>query len=157
MVDTVRFASRAGITDFEETGEFAPKFDEAGLIPAIAVDAANGGVLMFAWMNAEALALTLDTGQAHFYSRSRSRLWRKGETSGETLEVAEILTDCDQDVVLLEVRPAGRGAACHTGRRSCFYRRVVRDGVRFRLAPTGEDPLFDPARVYRRHGDADDT
>jgi phosphoribosyl-AMP cyclohydrolase len=155
MVESVRFASRAGIADIEETGEFAPRLDAAGLIPAIAVDAAKGGVLMVAWMNAEALALTLETGSAHFFSRSRQRLWRKGETSGEALSVVRVLTDCDQDVILLEVRPEGRGAACHTGRRTCFYREVVSEGGSHRLVSTGDAPLFDPARVYRQDGEDD--
>ena len=106
----------------EETSEFQPKFDSAGLIPAIVTDAADGTVLMFAWMNAEALRLTQETGFAHFWSRSRQALWKKGETSGHFLEVSEILTDCDQDVLQLKVKP--RGQACHTGRRGCFYRRL---------------------------------
>lgn len=103
-----------------------PRFDEAGLISAIITDASGGGVLMFAHMNAEALRLTLETGEAHFWSRSRKALWRKGETSGNRLLVQEIRTDCDQDVLWIAVRLDG-DAACHTGRRSCFYRRVVRD------------------------------
>ena len=107
----------------EETNEFQPKFDSAGLIPAIVTDAADGTVLMFAWMNAEALRLTRETGFAHFWSRSRQALWKKGETSGHFLEVSDILTDCDQDVLQLKVKP--QGPACHTGRRSCFYRRLV--------------------------------
>ncbi len=101
---------------------FQPKFDADGLIPAIVTDAASGGVLMFAWMNAEALALTMETRVGHFWSRSRGRLWKKGEDSGNVLDVAEILTDCDQDVVWLKVRVQGDGVACHTGARSCFYR-----------------------------------
>lgn len=106
----------------EETSEFEPKFDSAGLIPAIVTDAADGTVLMFAHMNAEALRLTRETGFAHFWSRSRGRLWKKGETSGNVLEVHEILTDCDQDVLQIKVKP--QGPACHTARRSCFYRRL---------------------------------
>jgi phosphoribosyl-AMP cyclohydrolase len=112
----------------EETLEFQPRFDANGLIPAIVTDAGNGTVLMFAFMNAEALRLSQETGFAHFWSRSRKALWKKGETSGETLRVVEMLTDCDQDVLQLKVAPQGRGITCHTGRRSCFYRRV--DGGR---------------------------
>jgi len=129
----------------EETREFRPRFDEHGLIGTIVTDAADGCVLMFAFMNAEALKLTRETGFAHFWSRSRGRLWKKGESSGEALRVAEILVDCDQDVLQMKVKPEGRGAACHTGRRSCFYRRL--DGTD--LVDTGSAPLFDPAEVYK--------
>jgi phosphoribosyl-AMP cyclohydrolase len=106
----------------EETTSFAPRFGSDGLIAAILADSATAEVLMFAWMNEDALALTLKTGEAHFWSRSRKRLWRKGETSGEVFAVVEILTDCDQDALLLRAEARGVGAACHTGRRSCFYR-----------------------------------
>lgn len=109
----------------EETARFEPRFGPDGLIAAILADAATSEVLMFAWMNREALALTLDTGEAHFWSRSRQKLWRKGETSGEVFAVVEILTDCDQDALLLRAKARGRGAACHTGRRSCFYRALA--------------------------------
>ncbi|MFM8746605.1 MAG: phosphoribosyl-AMP cyclohydrolase [Aestuariivirga sp.] len=111
-------------SDLEETLAFQPRFDANGLIPAIVTDAGDGTVLMFAFMNAEALRLSQKTGLAHFWSRSRQSLWKKGETSGETLRIVEILTDCDQDVLQVKVAPQGRGLACHTGRRSCFYRRV---------------------------------
>ncbi len=106
----------------------APRFDAAGLIAAIAADAATGEVLMLAWMNAEALHLTLKTGEAHYYSRSRQGLWKKGETSGQVQSVREVRIDCDQDAVLLKVEVAGDGGACHTGHRSCFYR-VVEAGA----------------------------
>ena len=110
----------------EEGAAFTPRFDSAGLIPAIVTDAAGSGVLMFAYMNAEALRLTIETGEAHFWSRSRGSLWRKGETSGNRLVVEELLTDCDQDVVWVKARLSG-DAACHTGRPSCFYRRIRED------------------------------
>ncbi len=129
----------------DETTVFQPRFDAQGLIPAIVTDSGDGTVLMFAHMNAEALKFTLDTGIAHFWSRSRGKLWKKGETSGEVLAVAEILTDCDQDVVQIKVHPQGRGAACHTGRKSCFYRRIENGKLTF----TGGPPLFDPAEVYK--------
>ena len=103
----------------------APRFDANGLIAAIATHADTGEVLMFAWMNAEALRRTLDTGEAHYWSRSRNELWRKGESSGQVQRIAEIRFDCDQDAVLLKVRPQGDGGACHVGFRSCFYRVVV--------------------------------
>ena len=105
----------------------APKFDANGLIAAIATHAETGEVLMFAWMNAEALARTLQTGEAHYFSRSRNELWHKGASSGQVQAVAEIRIDCDQDAVWLKVRPGGDGGACHTGARSCFYR-VIADG-----------------------------
>lgn len=95
-------------------------FDSRGLIPAVAQDASTGEVLMVAWMNAESLRLTLETGQAHFWSRSRNALWRKGATSGNVLRIEEIRVDCDADTLLLRVHPAG--PACHTGARSCFFR-----------------------------------
>ncbi len=116
--------------ELEEGRVFAPRYDSAGLIGAIVTDAAGGGVLMFAYMNAEALRLTLETGEAHFWSRSRQALWRKGETSGNRLLVEEVRTDCDQDVLWVSVKLSGE-AACHTGRRSCFYRRVTPDGLKF--------------------------
>ena len=117
-----------------ERGErLTPRFDANGLIAAIAVHADSGEVLMLAWMNAEALKLTLDTGQAHYFSRARQRLWKKGETSGQIQIVAEVRVDCDQDALLLKVRPQGDGGACHVGYRSCFYR-LVEDGA-LTLAP----------------------
>jgi len=101
-------------------------FDAGGLIPAIAQDAVSGRILMFAWMNRESLALTSQTGFAHYWSRSRGRLWRKGEESGHRQRVAEIRLDCDEDVILLQIEQVG-GIACHTGRQSCFYRRLEGD------------------------------
>lgn len=108
---------------------FTPRFDADGLIAAIASDAATGEVVMFAWMNAEALRRTIDTGTAHYYSRSRRKLWMKGEESGNVQTVIEMRTDCDQDVVLLKVRTGGEGKNCHTGARSCFYRTIEHDGA----------------------------
>jgi len=109
----------------EEGSVFSPRFDANGLITAVVTDARDGALLMVAHMNAEALALTLETGFAHYWSRSRRTLWKKGETSGNFQEVVEIRTDCDQDAVQLRVNVAGDGATCHTGRRSCFYRSVL--------------------------------
>ena len=107
-----------------ETGSaFLPKFDAQGLLTAVAVDAANGEVLMVAFMDSEALEKTRETGLAHFHSRSRGRLWMKGETSSHVLRVEEIRVDCDQDALVLRVTPVG--PACHTGAASCFYRRLV--------------------------------
>jgi phosphoribosyl-AMP cyclohydrolase len=111
----------------ERGAVLAPSFDANGLIAAIAQHAQTGEVLMLAWMNAEALRLTLDTGEAHYFSRARQALWRKGETSGQVQKVVEARVDCDQDAVLLKVLPQGDGGACHVGFRACFYR-VVEDG-----------------------------
>lgn len=108
----------------EEGTAFTPRFDASGLLTAVVTDQADGMLLMVAHMNAEALELTLSTRIAHFWSRSRGSLWKKGETSGNVLTVTEISTDCDQDTVWLKVRVEGDGVACHTGRRSCFYRIV---------------------------------
>jgi phosphoribosyl-AMP cyclohydrolase len=114
--------------DALEHGEvLAPRFDANGLIAAVATHADTGELLMLAWMNAEALAKTLGTGEAWYFSRSRGELWRKGATSGQIQQVVEARIDCDQDAVWLKVRPQGDGGACHTGARSCFYR-VIEDG-----------------------------
>ena len=110
----------------DTTDRFLPRFDAAGLVTAIVTDADSHVLLMVAHMNEEAIAKTRETGQAHFWSRSRGSLWRKGETSGNGLTMVEMRVDCDQDALLLRVKPAG--PACHTGRRSCFYRRVEADG-----------------------------
>jgi phosphoribosyl-AMP cyclohydrolase len=112
----------------EHGAAITPRFDANGLIACVATHAVTGEVLMLAWMNAEALRLTLETGQAHYFSRSRQALWKKGETSGHIQTVRELSIDCDQDAVWIKVEPLGDGGACHTGARSCFYR-VYRDGA----------------------------
>jgi len=122
------FPAAADKTELERGRLLAPRFDEQGLVAAIAVDADSGEVLMLAWMDAQALRLTLETGEAHYYSRSRQALWKKGETSGQIQTVVEARVDCDQDAVLLKVRVGGDGGACHVGFRSCFYR-VVENGA----------------------------
>jgi phosphoribosyl-AMP cyclohydrolase len=119
------FAPRGTTADVEAGLRLQPRFDANGLIPAIVTDATSGEVLMLAWMNAAALQLTLESRIGHFWSRSRGRLWKKGEESGNVLRVAEILTDCDQDAIWLKVVVEGAGVACHTGARSCFYRALV--------------------------------
>lgn len=111
----------------EEGTAFSPRFDANGLVTAVVTDAEDGTLLMVAHLNAEALAFTLDTGIAHYWSRSRRELWKKGETSGNVQHVVEIRTDCDQDAIWFKVRVAGDNVSCHTGRRSCFYR-VLRSG-----------------------------
>lgn len=121
----------------EESGRFTPRFGPDGLMPCIAVDAADGDVLMMAWMNEEALRRTLETGFVHYWSRSRQALWKKGESSGALQQVIEIGTDCDQDVLLVRVAVRERAGTCHTGRPSCFYRRVP-------LGPGPVERSFDP-------------
>lgn len=122
------FPVAASTAELERGTTLAPRFNADGLIAAVATDADSGEVLMFAWMNAQALKLTLDTGEAHYWSRSRGELWHKGATSGQVQIIAEVRIDCDQDAVWLKVRPQGDGGACHVGFRSCFYR-VVEDGA----------------------------
>lgn len=132
----------------EEGTAFAPRFDAHGLITVVTIEADTNAVLMVAHMNAETLSLTIETGIAHYWSRSRQSIWKKGETSGELQEVVELRTDCDQDCLVMTVRQTGRGAACHTGRKSCFYRRISFNGTQARLEDTGLPRLFDPKAVY---------
>lgn len=137
-------------TDVEAGTVFAPRFDSSGLVTAITVEAGSNAVLMVAHMNADAIAETLRSGYATYWSRSRQTLWKKGESSGELQELVEMRTDCDQDALVLVVNQTGRGAACHTGRKSCFYRKVeTRDGKPV-LVDSGDAPLFDPDDVYGR-------
>lgn len=117
----------------EHGGVFSPQFDANGLLSAVVTDAASGGLLMLAHMNVQALGLSIETGIAHFWSCSRNCLWKKGEKSGNILHIMEIRTDCDQDALWLKVRPDGRGVACHTGARSCFYRKLEMDQGILRL------------------------
>ena len=134
----------------EEGSVFSPRFDAGGLVTAVVTDAADGMLLMVAHMNAEALALTVETGVAHYWSRSRKSLWKKGETSGNLQRVVELRTDCDQDAIWLKVKVAGHDATCHTGRRSCFYRTVGLVDGKIALAGDGSEPLFDAETTYRR-------
>ncbi len=139
----------SGREELEEGSAFTPRFDDKGLIPAICTDASTGEVLMFAWMNREALEISVQSRTACYWSRSRGKLWRKGETSGNTQEIVEIRTDCDQDVVWLSVKQTS--GACHTGRKSCFYRSVplgagTLDDVE--LAPADAERLFNPKDIY---------
>ena len=122
------------------------RYDRHGLVPAIAQDADNGQVLMVAWMNQEALNHTLQTGKATFWSRSRGKLWCKGEQSGHTLNVKQLLLDCDQDVILLQCRLSAGAGACHVGYRSCFYRAIA-DEEHLRFVA---QPVFDPEQVYKK-------
>ena len=135
--------------ELEEGTTFAPRFDAHGLLTVVTIEAGTNDVLMLAHMNAEALSLTLETGIAHYWSRSRGKLWKKGETSGELQEVVELRTDCDQDAIVLTVRQTGRGAACHTGRKTCFYRRAIPGPDGTVLEDLGLPRLFNPDDVYR--------
>ncbi|MBS7535514.1 phosphoribosyl-AMP cyclohydrolase [Ancylobacter sonchi] len=142
----------------EEGDRLSPKFDADGLVTAVAVDAGDGEVLMLAHMNAQALALTIETGFAHYYSRSRRKLWKKGEESGHLQRVVELRIDCDQDAVLMRVEMAGSGAACHTGHRSCFFRSVplgAPPSPELKLTVNDGGKLFDPQQVYGTPGKTD--
>jgi phosphoribosyl-AMP cyclohydrolase len=147
---TAKFARPRSTQDAEEGRAFTPKFDADGLVTCVATDATNGDVLMVAHMNADALAKTIASGEAWYFSRSRQKLWKKGETSGHVQRVVEMRVDCDQDAVWIKVEQAGAGA-CHTGRRSCFYRAVPlgQDGA-FKLEFRDDDKTFDPGAVYAR-------
>jgi len=136
-------------SQLEEGSALTPRFDAHGLVTAVVTDARDGELLMVAHMNAEALALTLSTGIAHYWSRSRNSLWKKGETSGNLQRVKEVRVDCDQDAVWLKVEVAGHDATCHTGRRSCFYRVVETDGASARLRDDGSEALFDVGSTYK--------
>ena len=125
----------AAANDLEEGLAFTPRFSADGLVSCVTIDAASGEVLMLAHMNAEAIEKTLATGVMHYWSRSRQKLWRKGDTSGQIQTVVELRVDCDQDALLARVKVGGDGGACHTGRRSCFYRRVEPAADGARLAP----------------------
>ena len=150
MTDKSSFSSRGSTGEVEEGLAFAPKFDADGLITAVATDAKTGDVLMVAHMNAEALRNTIGSGEAWYYSRSRKALWKKGEMSGHTQRVVELRVDCDQDAIWLKVAQAGPGA-CHTGRRSCFYRAVLPSiGGAVRLEFRDGNKMFDPKAVYKK-------
>lgn len=147
------FPARTTSAEIELGTVLQPKFGPDGLIPCITTDETTNEVLMFAFMNAESLALTLKTGKASYWSRSRNKLWVKGEESGNAQLVRELRVDCDQDVILLKVQNVG-GAACHNGYKSCFYRKLAA-GAAFdapdsmKLELIGR-PVFDPATVYKK-------
>jgi phosphoribosyl-AMP cyclohydrolase len=143
-----REATVAAKSDIEEGLALAPKFDADGLVTCVATDAASGDVLMVAHMNKEALSRTIATGEAWYFSRSRQALWRKGESSGHVQRVAELRIDCDQDAIWIKVEQQGPGA-CHTGRRSCFYRAVpLGQTGAVRLEFRDDEKTFDPNAVY---------
>ena len=152
------FGARKTVAQVEEGNELAPKFDALGLIPAVTTDYDSGELLMHAYMNAEALFLSITTGEAHYFSRSRQAIWHKGATSGLTQKIRELKIDDDQDCIWLRVDVTG-GASCHVGYRSCFYRRVpvgsafdnLQSDGHIELEWTDRDKVFDPEDVY---GDA---
>jgi phosphoribosyl-AMP cyclohydrolase len=141
-------STSAAINDVEEGLTFKPKFDASGLVTCVATDAGTGELLMVAHMNDEALRKTIASGEAWYFSRSRSTLWRKGESSGHVQRVVEVRIDCDQDAVWIRVEQTG--AACHTGRRSCFYRAVTAGEGGAELSFVDAERLFDPKDVYRK-------
>ena len=147
MSDNV-FAPRTSKEEIELGQVLRPKFDSDGLIPCITTDAKTGEVLMFAWMNAESLRLTIQTKKASYWSRSRNKLWVKGEESGLVQKVQDIYVDCDQDVIMIKVEVAGEGC-CHNGYRSCFYRKVA-DQETFALEQAITEKAFDPKKVYSK-------
>ena len=152
----VTFASRISVEQVEESDQLAPKFDDNGCIPCVTVHAETKEILMFAFMNSEALKLSISTGLAHYWSRSREKLWKKGETSGMFQNIKRILIDDDQDCVVIEVTltppsSGGMEASCHVGYRSCFYRAipVKPDTADVKLEFVEEDKSFDPDNVYQ--------
>ena len=149
MDSNTPFSTRGGKAEIEDGTSFAPKFDGDGLIPALAMDASTREPLMLAYLNAESLRRTLEIGEAVYWSRSRKEYWHKGATSGHIQRIVEIRTDCDQDALILLVEQIGAGA-CHTGRASCFYRRVVMKSATgtANLEFTEPSLTFDPEKVY---------
>jgi len=150
MINFPPFPPRGTLVEIEEGAQLQPKFDEHGLIPCVTQDATTREVLMVGVMNAEALALTIATGEAHYWSRSRGNLWRKGEQSGLIQRVVRLLIDDDQDCVLLQVRIDG-GASCHVGYRSCFFRALAQLGSEtdLTLEFLEQEKVFDPLKVDR--------
>lgn len=145
------FAERTSIEQVEEGHDLAPKFDQDGLLPVVTTDAHSGDVLMLGYMNADALKRTIETGEAHYWSRSRKVLWHKGASSGLVQKVVDMRVDDDQDAIWLKVEVAGSGASCHVGYMSCFYRTVPTGqaptpGLRLQYQET--EKTFDPLKVY---------
>ncbi|MEM8802811.1 MAG: phosphoribosyl-AMP cyclohydrolase [Pseudomonadota bacterium] len=148
-MSTIEFQARQSVEQVEESTDFAPKFGPDGLLPCITTDADSGEVLMLGWMNEDALRLTIETGEAHYFSRARQVLWHKGATSALVQKVVEARIDDDQDAIWLRVSVAGSGASCHVGYRSCFYRAVpVAEDAGKPLKFLEDQKTFDPADVY---------
>ena len=146
------FKKRDNIKEVEEGKYLAPKFDESGLIPVITTDFQTGGILMHGYMNDEALRKTIETKEAHYWSRSRNKLWHKGQVSGFVQKVKEIRIDDDQDSVWLSV-DIGKGASCHVGYRSCFYRSIplgkIKDSKKLKIKFREKKKIFNPKKVYK--------
>ena len=142
---TDEFGKRISIEEVEEGKSFTPKFDENGLIPVITVEDSSGDILMHGYMNSEALIKSIESKEAHYWSRSRQKLWKKGEISGLKQTIVKILVDDDQDCMIFRVNVAGSGASCHVGYKSCFYR-ILED--KENLSFIESEKLFDPAEVY---------
>ena len=145
------FGKRNSVEQVEEGTTFSPKFDKDGLIPVVTTEADTGTLLMVGFMNEEALGLTIETKEAHYWSRSRKILWKKGQTSGLIQRVEELKVDDDQDALWLRVKVGGSGASCHVGYHSCFYRSLPLGNVANELVYTENEKTFDPNEVY---GDA---
>ncbi len=148
------FSCRGTRNEIEEGTALAPKFDRDGLIPAIATDAQTGEVLMLAYMNAQSLARTIATGEAHYWSRSRGQLWHKGATSGHIQTIVDLRIDCDQDAIWIKVEQGG-GGCCHVGYKSCFFRSVplkARDPSGIKLEFRESEKAFDPEKTYGKQG-----
>ncbi|MEP2716236.1 phosphoribosyl-AMP cyclohydrolase [Pseudophaeobacter sp.] len=148
-MEKVKFYPRQSVEEVEEGRLLAPKFDQNGLMPCVTTDAHTGEVLMLGWMTAEALRLTVETEEAHYFSRARQTLWHKGATSGLVQRVVEIRIDDDQDAIWLRVQVAGSGASCHVGYRSCFYRAIpTQEAAGAPLTFVQDEKSFDPVAVY---------
>lgn len=147
---TVLFSKRKNVVEIEEGSELQPKFDTNGLIPVITSETQTNLILMHSYMNDEAFSLSIKTGYAHYWSRSRKILWKKGETSGLYQKIVEMKIDDDQDCVWMEVRVEGSGASCHVGYKSCFYRKILFDenNGSTKLVYTEKQKVFDPKAVY---------
>ena len=144
--NTALLSKRISVAQVEEGLQLAPRFDADGLITCVTTDAASNELLMFGYMNSDALQLSIVSGQAHYWSRSRRALWRKGATSGLTQQIIEMRVDDDQDAIWLKVQVAGNGASCHVGFRSCFYRSVTLPSAHLQFVEMGK--TFDPLAVY---------
>ncbi len=146
----VKFSKRESVFQVEEGTILQPKFDKNNLIPVITVDAKNNHVLMHGYMNPEAFEMSMETGEAHYWSRSRKCLWKKGQTSGLSQNIKEIMIDDDQDCVIFKVELGGMSASCHVGYKSCFYRKLIKNHDKYshKLEFKEKDKVFDPKDVY---------
>tara|TARA_B100000989_G_scaffold284247_1_gene250882 strand:- start:430 stop:903 length:474 start_codon:yes stop_codon:yes gene_type:complete len=147
---SLTFGERKDVFEIEEGKILQPKFDEYGLIPVITSENSTGNVLMHGYMNKESLSLSIETGLAHYWSRSRKLIWKKGESSGLYQKIVEMKIDDDQDCVWISVNVSGSGASCHVGYKSCFYRKIIfkKKSSKLNLEFTEEKKLFDPDIVY---------